>query len=73
MSDNNKTDDAAASFLGMVFFLICIGISFAFGFGCYLGADTIKKEAIKHGYAYHNPISGDWQWKTNVVYTTPEK
>lgn len=23
----------------------------------------LEKEAIEHGYAIHNPQTGDWQWK----------
>lgn len=27
--------------------------------------DTIKQQAIEHGYAQYHPDSGDWQWIEN--------
>ena len=29
--------------------------------------NTLKSEAIQQGYTDHNPITGNWEWKTNVV------
>lgn len=27
------------------------------------GAGQLRKEAIEHGYAQHDPITGKWNWK----------
>lgn len=32
-----------------------------------------REQAIKLGYAYHEPINGNWQWKTNSSLTLEKK
>lgn len=36
---------------GVLFLLVAINLSAA-----------QQKEAIEHGYAQHNPTTGDWEW-----------
>lgn len=48
--------------------ILCIVIGAAAG-GLYLGASrhrlALQQQAIERGYAIHDPITGDWRWKTD--------
>ena len=31
--------------------------------------ENLKKQAIQHGFAQYNPVTGDWEWITNKTAT----
>lgn len=58
MSDDTKT------LLGGVLLLIAVGFLFLGGaIGYAISQESMQTEAVKRGYAYHEPTQGRWQWK----------
>jgi len=43
-----------------ILFIILVVSSWIIGLG--MGAEHMQDQAIEHGYAQHNPITGDWEW-----------
>lgn len=56
--------DPIGCFAAVVAAIVCIGL---FACGCSIGGCVItehyQKQAIERGYAEHNAVTGEWQWK----------
>jgi len=64
---NGKNFLLAVLYHARYFLIASIGLLIGFIFGAGIEAltlhDKYRTEAIEHGYAQHNPVTGEWEWK----------
>lgn len=63
MKDNEKI---------LYFAGLLLGFSVGVALSVLAGSTYGKREISDRGFAEYNQRTGDWQWKTNLVYIKPE-